>query len=159
IGARNTSALYKVDPSSGRVLWRLGGKLSDFTIDPAARFYWQHHSRMHGSGQITLFDNAVGKEKQSRGVLLALDTRAMRVRRSRASLPPSGSDAGTEGNVELLPDGRAFLGWGTQPYFSEFAPDGSLLLDGQLPSGVGSYRTYTQDWIGRPTNSPAIAAR
>jgi outer membrane protein assembly factor BamB len=159
IGARSTSALYKVDRSTGRVLWRLGGKLSDFTVDQAARFYWQHHSRMHGSDQITLFDNAVGKEKQSRGVLLALDNRAMHVRLDRAYLHPSGSDAGTEGSVELLPDGRAFVGWGTQPYFSEFAPDGSLLLDGQLPSGVGSYRTDTQDWIGRPTNSPAIAAR
>src|SRR5262249_41702715 len=86
IGARNTSAVYKVDRSSGQVLWRLGGKRSDFTIDPAARFYWQHHARMHGSDQITLFDNAVGKEKQSRGVLLALDTRAMHVRLDRAYL-------------------------------------------------------------------------
>lgn len=159
IGARNTSALYKVDRATGRVLWRLGGKRSDFRIDQPARFWWQHHSRMHGSRLITLFDNAISKEKQSRGVLLSIDSRAMHVSLRRAYLHPSGADAGTQGSVQLLPDGRVFIGWGVQPYFSEFAPDGTLLLDGELPAGVGSYRAYVQDWIGHPPQPPRIVAR
>ena len=34
ISARNTWTVYKVDRSTGAVLWRLGGKRSDFTIGP-----------------------------------------------------------------------------------------------------------------------------
>jgi hypothetical protein len=52
-----------------------------------------------------------------------------------------------------------FVGWGDQPYFSEYAADGTMLLDGQVPAGTHSYRTFTQDWVGHPTDQPRIAAR
>src|SRR5262249_54235076 len=42
---------------------------------------------------------------------------------------------------------------------SEFAPDGTLLLDGQLPIGVRSYRAFVRDWVGHPTGQPKILAR
>ena len=47
------------------------------------------------------------------------------------------------------------MGWGNQPYFSEFAPDGALLLDGQLPRNIQSYRAYAHDWTGQPTGAPS----
>src|SRR5918994_506120 len=37
ISARETSAVYKVDRKSGEVLWRLGGKKSDFEMGEVAR--------------------------------------------------------------------------------------------------------------------------
>ena len=39
--------------------------------------------------------------------------------------------AGAMGNMQFLPDGRVFVGWGTEPYFSEFGDDGTLLVDGR----------------------------
>ena len=45
ISARNTHAIYEIDRQSGKVLWRLGGKKSDFTIGPGAEFTWQHDAR------------------------------------------------------------------------------------------------------------------
>ncbi|MGH2927224.1 MAG: arylsulfotransferase family protein, partial [Solirubrobacteraceae bacterium] len=65
----------------------------------------------------------------------------------------------TQGSMQSLPDGRVFIGWGDQPYFSEFAPDGTLTLDGQLPVAVRSYRAYTADWVGRPQAPPRHLAR
>lgn len=159
ISGRNTCALYKVDRSTGKILWRLNGKRSDFTLDPAARFYWQHHAQPHGSSTITLFDNAVRKERQSRGLVLSLNIAAMHVRLEHAYLHPAGLNSTALGSVELQPDGRVFVGWGDQPYFSEFAPDGTLLLDGQLPIGVRSYRAFVRDWVGHPTGQPKILAR
>lgn len=159
ISGRNTCALYKVDRSTGKILWRLNGKRSDFTLDPAARFYWQHHAQPHGSSTITLFDNAVRKERQSRGLVLSLNIAAMHVRLEHAYLHPAGLTSTALGSVELQPDGRVFVGWGDQPYFSEFAPDGTLLLDGQLPIGVRSYRAFVRDWVGHPTGQPKILAR
>jgi hypothetical protein len=159
ISGRNTWALYKIDRSSGDILWRLGGKKSDFKVDRAAEFYWQHHARAVGTDVITLFDNAVRKEKQSRGLVLSVDTKAMRVSMKNQYLHPTRLDSTALGSVELESDGRVFVGWGDGPYFSEFAPDGALLLDGQLPVGVHSYRAYVQDWVGRPSDPPQIVAR
>jgi Arylsulfotransferase (ASST) len=160
ISARNTSAIYKVDRSTGKVLWRLNGKRSDFSVSSAARFWWQHDARSHGSSVITVFDNAgVDKEKQSRGLVLSVDESAKRVDLTRAYLHPAGFIAGTLGNVQLLDDGGAFVGWGSQSYFSQFAPDGTLILDGQLPVGVRSYRAYLADWVGRPADAPRIVAQ
>jgi hypothetical protein len=63
------------------------------------------------------------------------------------------------GSVTRLDDGRIFVGWGDQPYFSEFDSDGTMLLDGQLPVGVRSYRAFTVDWVGTPSGRPAVVAK
>ena len=160
ISARNTCALYKLDRSTGQVLWRLGGKRSDFSVSPAARFWWQHDARPHGSSVISVFDNSgPDKAKQSRGLVLSIEHAAKRVELTRALLHPAGFIAGTLGNVQLLRDGGAFVGWGSQSYFSQYAPDGSLILDGQLPVGVRSYRAHLADWVGRPADGPRIVAQ
>src|SRR5438876_2182637 len=57
ISARNTHALYEIDRKTGRILWRLGGKKSDFEMGPGTNFEWQHDARRHPDGTITLFDN------------------------------------------------------------------------------------------------------
>lgn len=160
ISARNTWALYKVDRSSGQVLWRLNGKRSDFSLSSSARFYWQHDGRAHGSDVITVFDNSgVAKEKQSRGLVLSVDDSSKTVSLSQSFLHPAAFVSGTLGNVQLLSDGGAFIGWGAQPYFSQYASDGSLILDGQLPIGVRSYRAYLVDWVGHPADGPRVVAR
>ena len=50
------------------------------------------------------------------------------------------------------------VGWGAEPFFSEFSKDGTLLLDAEFPAGVGSYRAFRFPWTGRPTEAPAVAA-
>src|SRR5207245_11514768 len=57
VSARNTSTIYKIDRKSGKVLWRLGGMKSDFAVEPAASFGFQHDVRRRPDGTITIFDN------------------------------------------------------------------------------------------------------
>ncbi len=161
ISARNTCALYQVDRSTGKVLWRLNGKKSDFTMGAGSNFYWQHHAVPHASGLLTVFDDGASppEEKQSRGLLLFMDTKRKHVSLKQAYLNPAGFLAANQGSVQLLADGRVFVGWGNQPYFSEFAPDGTLLMDGQLPLNVQSYRAFTYDWTGKPSEPPQVAVR
>jgi hypothetical protein len=160
ISGRNTSALYKVDRSSGRVIWRLGGRKSDFHVARGARFHWQHHARAWSDSVYTVFDNGAHKdEKRSRGLLLSVNESAKTAELTRAYLHPAAFISEALGSVSRLSDGRVFVGWGDQPYFSEFAPDGTLLLDGQLPIGVRSYRAFTTDWVGRPTTKPDVVAK
>jgi Arylsulfotransferase (ASST) len=161
ISARNTWALYEVDRSTGKVLWRMNGKRSDFTMGTGAHFYWQHHAVPHANGLLTVFDDGSSppEEKQSRGLLLFVDAKGKHVSLKQAYLNPAGFIAANQGSVQLLADGRVFVGWGNQPYFSEFAPDGTLLMDGELPLNVQSYRAFTYDWTGKPSEPPQAAAR
>jgi hypothetical protein len=57
ISSRNTWCVYKVSRKTGRIIWRMNGKKSDFTFGPGARFYWQHHVREPLDNVIIVFDN------------------------------------------------------------------------------------------------------
>ena len=159
ISARNTWTVYKVNGKTGEIIWRMGGKKSDFQIETAARFAWQHHATMWNDTVMTVFDNSTTKLAPSRGLLLSVDESAMTVSLSHEFEAPTGFYAGTLGSVQLMPKGNVFVGWGTQPYFTEFAADGKQLMFGQLPLGVRSYRAFLVDLVGAPADKPAIVAK
>jgi Arylsulfotransferase (ASST) len=161
ISSRNTWTVYKVSRSTGAIQWRLGGKKSDFDAGPGTTFSWQHDARMPEPGLITLFDNGSTPpvEPRSRALLLNVDTGAMKVTLEHAYPHPAGLLADYQGSVQLLPDGQVFVGWGTEPYFSQFSSGGELVMDGQMPIGDQSYRAFTFDWTGRPAGKPAVVAR
>jgi hypothetical protein len=162
LSARNTSAIYKVSRRSGKVAWTLGGKRSSFHMGAGATFWFQHHITPLNASTVSLFDDGGSppqKEKQSRGILLDLDTRTMRATLKKAYTHPAALAAANQGSMQVLADGRVLVGWGNLPYFSEFAADGALLLDGQFPVGDQSYRAFTANWAGHPTDNPAVAAR
>lgn len=163
ISGRNTWAAYKVERPSGRVLWRLGGKKSDFAIGPGAHFAWQHDVTEHADGSFTVFDNGAGdyrSEKQSRGLLLKVDEHTHRATLTHAYLHPRHAlQAGALGSVELLPGGHAFVGWGIEAAFTEYDAAGAALLDGHLTAaGSQSYRAYRCMWAGMPADPPRAVA-
>ena len=45
VSARNTSAVYKIDRGTGEIVWRLGGRKSNFAMGDGADFGWQHDVR------------------------------------------------------------------------------------------------------------------
>jgi len=51
-----------------------------------------------------------------------------------------------------------FMGWGSEPYFSEFSRDGKLLFDASFPSELESYRAFRFPWKGQPQEAPAVVA-
>ena len=57
LSARRTACVYKIDRESGEIIWRLGGKKSDFDMGPGTRFAYQHDARRQPDGTITIFDN------------------------------------------------------------------------------------------------------
>jgi hypothetical protein len=162
ISSRNTWTAYKVSAHGGRIIWRLGGKHSTFKLPPAGSFSFQHDVRARVSGDriVTLFDNGAGPpdvESQSRGVTLRLDpgTHTASVAGLLKHSPPL--LAHFEGNVQELPGGRDFLGWGQRPYFTEFS-GGRVRLDGHFVNSNPSYRAYLGAWSATPSAPPAISA-
>jgi Arylsulfotransferase (ASST) len=158
ISGRNTSAVYLL-ARAGHVVWRLGGKRSDFGPRSAVRFAFQHDARLHGS-LLTLFDNGgiPRVEPYSRPVVLQLDVEHRRARIVRTFTPPRKIASPYEGNLQLLPDGGAVVGWGGIRSVSEFAPNGALRLHLRLPYG-DTYRAFSSDWSGRPSKPPAVVKR
>jgi hypothetical protein len=162
ISARNTWAAYKVSRRTGRVLWRLGGKRSDFSFGKGSRFEWQHDVREHAKGLISVFDNAAAprEELQSRALLLALDTTRMHVSLEHAyTHRPDRVLSHFLGNAQLLANGNVFVGWGGSPYVTEFTRTGAIAFDARLPRGGQSYRAFRFPWVGRPTDRPSLGAR
>ncbi|MDR2983443.1 MAG: arylsulfotransferase family protein [Nocardiopsaceae bacterium] len=163
ISGRNTWCIYRVKRNkAGTPVWRLNGKRSFFTMGPGSHFYWQHHVREFSGNRITVFDNGGNpkKEEHSRAIILHVDSDHRHVSLQKAYIHPGQVLlAGAMGSAQLLEDGRMFVGWGTEPYFSEFSPDGRLLLDGTVTVGSSSYRAFTEDWSGHPAEPPAAAAR
>jgi hypothetical protein len=162
VSARHTSTIYKLDRKSGAVLWRLGGKRSDFTLGDGAAFAFQHGARLHADGTLTLFDNGAsdataGKvEPYSRPMRLSLDEQARTANVLQVFQPPTARLATAMGNVQVLPDGGVLVGWGTAGAVSEFAPDGTLRFDCRLADGSSTYRAYRLPWRAQPTTTPAI---
>jgi Arylsulfotransferase (ASST) len=160
VSARNTHTVYEIGRRTGQIIWRLGGKRSDFTLGPDARFAWQHDARRLANGNLSLFDNSAGPQvrKQSRGLILHLDLarRLATVVRNFVHRPPLVSV--DQGNLQLLPNGDFLAGWGHQPRFTEFGPRGTILFDGRFGRGrVDSYRAYRFRWVGRPRRPPDVA--
>ncbi|QIN83720.1 ArsR family transcriptional regulator [Rubrobacter tropicus] len=159
ISARRTSTVYKIDRKSGEVIWRLGGEKSDFEMGEGTEFVYQHDARRQPDGTITLFDNYGPKDEGdlSRGMVLELDEEAMKATLVREY--PGGGDhiADTQGNMQTLPDGNVFVGWGSEPYLSEFDGEGDLIFNARFEPWGESYRAFRLPWSGRPDDAPSVA--
>jgi EmrB/QacA subfamily drug resistance transporter len=169
VSMRNTWAAYRINVSTGKVEWTLGGRHSTFTFGPGAAFEWQHDVTMRSASRVTLFDDNCCQITGA-GTYLAPNgpSRAMTLRLDQArhtaelvSEYRHNSDAAAYmGNAELLPNGNMFVGWGSKPYFSEYSKSGELLLDGVLPGPDLSYRAnQVRRWTGLPLYPPSGAAR
>jgi hypothetical protein len=159
VSSRHTWTIYKVDRRSGDVIWRLGGKRSDFEFAEGASFAWQHHVRRHGDGTLTVFDNGAGpvdSEPYSRGLRLRLDESAGTATLAQEVVHPDRLLASAMGSMEVLDDGGAFVGWGSVPRFSEFTADGTLRFDAGYPGGGFTYRALRRTWNARPADRPAL---
>ena len=158
ISARRTSAVYKIDRNGGGVIWRLGGEKSDFEMGPGARFAFQHDARRRPDGTISVFDNrGLDMGEPSRGIVIEVDEEAMEATLVQEYTHPDSPFAPYQGNVQVLPNGSAFVGWGSAPYLSEYGSDGKLLFDARFPPEAESYRAFRSEWQGFPEDRPAVA--
>ncbi len=159
VSSRNTHTVYKVDRSSGEVIWRLGGKHSDFAMGAGTSFQCQHDVRSH-PGTITMFDNAgspFAPGAQSRGLALAVDERRMTATLQQQYVHPLPLQAASKGNVQVLPNGNVFVGWGAEPFVSEFTSSGKLLFDARLGAGDIFYRAFRAPWSAAGQGRPSVA--
>ncbi len=169
VSMRNTWAAYLVDADSGHIEWTLGGRRSSFTFGPGAAFQWQHDVKFGPNSTVSLFDDHccqltgggtyVPPNGSSRGLVLKLDQQD-RTAKLVAQYSLGGDlDSDYMGDAEPLPNGNVFVGWGSEPYLSEYTRSGRLLFEGEFPGPDLSYRATLGQWEGKPLSRPAGAVR
>jgi hypothetical protein len=156
--ARNTWTAYKVNRHTGRIIWKLGGEDSSFTLRAAAGqtldnagelFAFQHDPEQIGADLYTVFDNEAGAPAElpySRAIVVRLDERTRTATLIRSYDQPEGLSAPSQGNAQTPGTGGLVVGWGSLPYFSQYSPTGSLMFNAKFRAGVNSYRAYRLPW-------------
>jgi hypothetical protein len=171
VSLRNTWAAYLINTKTSQTIWTLGGNASSFKVAGNAAFAWQHDVRILPHNQVSLFnDNCCAitgpgvfgpRNGASGGLVLNLNTGAHTASLANSythAKPPL--DPAFLGSMSVLPNGNALVGWGSQPYFSEYSKSGQLLLDAVWPGKDLSYRAlFTGSWVGTPFFPPSGAAR
>jgi hypothetical protein len=167
VSFRNTWAVYLVDINSGKIIWTLGGKDSNFAVPSADQFQYQHDAQLVGSNEVVLYDDHccaitgngtfAKPSGPSRGLVLKLNfsnhTASLVGQYLHGDL-----DSAFTGSTQLLPNGNVLVGWGSQPYFTEFSHGGTKLLDAKWPGVDLSYRVlFTSNWVGKPYYAPSGA--
>jgi len=160
VDSRNTWAAYYIDAHTGHILWRLGGKQSSFRLGPGAHPAFQHDSRLGPGETITFFDNGGTPwvHPQSRVIVLHLDAPNMTASLVSSFHHPSPPlRVASQGDFQPQPDGNWFVGWGQEPYLSEFSPTGQLLFDAHMPPRYQSFTVLKFPWTATPAAPPRLA--
>jgi hypothetical protein len=161
VSARNTWAVYDIDRATAKIAWRLGGTKSTIKVADGASTAWQHDALPQDDGTLTIFDNGSSPpiHKASRALTVKVDAKARTAKLvSAISHPGRTILSSTQGSVQELGNGDAFVGYGSQRYFSEYSPTGKLLFDGELARGNDTYRAFRFKWDARPAAPPDVAA-
>lgn len=158
ISMRNTWAVYKVDHQTGAVIWTLGSNQNSFKMGPGTQTAFQHDVLVQSNGIFTAFDDGGGPPtvRQARAVELNVNETNKTVTLIKQFPHNPGLDTNFEGNTQVLPNGNLFVGWGQQPYFTEFNSAGQQVFDAHFTSHTSSYRAYKLPWSGQPTTPPAM---
>lgn len=178
ISGRHTNALYYISGATGNVIWTLGGIKNDFKDLSGGRatdFSWQHHARWVDPDKLTmisLFDDRNtayhhDADPIARGMVVKLDYEAKTATLTKEWRAEHDIKSKREGSMQVLLDspepGNAILGYGHEPAWTEFSPDGRVLWDVTMgPLGfdretMDNYRSIKVDWTGAPKHAPKIA--
>lgn len=116
VSMHNTNQVLKISRQTGDIIWRLGGRNSDFDLTADQVFLRQHHATFTANGQtLLLLDNGDKSARAySRVLEFQLDEQNKKISGFKAFRIP-GPFAGTRGSVEKFGD-RYFICGGSANY-------------------------------------------
>jgi EmrB/QacA subfamily drug resistance transporter len=168
VSMRNTWAAYLVNIDSGKIEWTLGGRHTSFKLGQGAAFQWQHDVELRPGSTVTMYDDHccqltsggtnVKATGPSRGLELKLDRQKRTATLAAQYIRESSFASDYMGDARSQPNGNVFVGWGSEPYFSEYSRSGKLLFDGEFPWPDLTYRATLGQWVGLPLSPPVGAA-
>lgn len=154
VSMRHTDAIYKIDLSTGDIVWKLGGTSTPESLtvlgDPfgANPLGGQHYARILADGTLTAFDNGMLKGRQPRAVQYSIDEESGTATLLESVVDPDVPAAICCGSARRSETGSWLMAWGgpgtTEYPVTEFAADGSRTFRlGFLPAGAFTYRVHS----------------
>lgn len=116
---------------------------------------------------ISFFDNAVDDRglkaptaEQSSLMMVQLDLQAMTATQTHRHPRTDGGLSEAKGNVQYLPTGQVFGGWGENALVTEYSkPGGELVYEASFASKrFANYRAYKMEFVGQPKTRPTAKA-
>lgn len=162
LSSRNLDEVTKISRETGEIIWRLGGKKSDFVFTNDIGFSVQHDARRLPNGNISVYDNGnYNNPRISRGVEYAINRENETATRVSEYRRTPDLWALALGNMQKQANGNVVIGWGrsSEPIFTEFTNDGKMVLEFNALDGTGSYRIFRFPWQGYPTWPPVLLAQ
>ena len=150
VSFRFANAVFYVDKTTGKVLWKLGGSPVNkdgatpiqVVNDPEGTFSLQHDARFLPNGDVTLFDDHGGSPGVARGVEYALDMTTDTATVVWQFLGTVQSQY--EGSFRRDPDGDSVIGWGGDApslrILTEVDPNGNDVFDISFTTPTSPYR-------------------
>lgn len=165
VSMRFTNTLYLVSGTDGAIKWRLGGHKSDFEQD--FTFSKQHDARFLESTDdryiISFLNNASDDKENAEETssVLIVELNAVsspkKARVIHRYNRPDSRLSRLRGNAQQLANKNMFVSWSDNGYISEFSPEGDNLMEAVLlATGFYNYRAYKFEFVGRPSEPPAI---
>ncbi|KAK5134552.1 hypothetical protein LTR08_006337 [Meristemomyces frigidus] len=169
ISARHVGAIYKLSGRDGSIIWQMGGNAPTLHTTNFV-FSYQHHARWVSENAthtiLTFYDNASNTFNStgtfSHGWMISIshvEATATMIKEWGAPEPEGGLLSGSQGNMQLLPNGGCHIGWGEHAYFSEHTASGSAVMYAKVAdkaSNVMIYRSNKFNWTAQPTTKPAL---
>lgn len=144
VSSRHLHSIFLVDGVTREVRWVIGGKRGNFTdvsTNSSAVFHWQHNAHFTAENRISLFDNqavfngfCTGEETGhgcSRGLEIEFDTKDWTYWVVNEWYHPQNIVSASRGGVSRTPKGNTLVAWGQNPMYTEYTPNGELVLDVQ----------------------------
>lgn len=146
-------------------MWRLNGANPSFR-NTNFGFSQQHDARWVSENStrtvLSLYNNGYNgfnrTHEYSSGMIILIDHENKTATQIHDYAPPGNNMlSSSQGNMQLLPNGNVFMGWGNNEYVSEHDAGGNLLLWGYIAQErVMNYRAQKFQWEGNPTDVPAL---
>ncbi len=147
---RRSDMCVKIDRATGKIIWRLGGKKSDFALNDTSRFYLQHDFTRIANGTYkgfySLYNNGNENNPTTEGLIYELDETNKKVKsvlrfRNEIEVKSMG-----QGNFEVYTDGTCLVNNGNavsadeKPNFITLFKKDTVVANISLPKNVLVYR-------------------
>jgi arylsulfate sulfotransferase len=151
VSARHMNQIYKINRTTGQIMWRFGGSNDDFNLTGNKIISHPHHATILANGNLLLFDNGVTKTpKESRIVEFAIDQNNF-----TATIANQYTETGRYfdimGSAQKLQNDNYFIGWGgnitsqvnaNKSDITEVNTSGAIVLDMNFSNNPNSF-TYS----------------
>lgn len=149
LSLRHTDAIYKVDKSSGEIVWKLGGTWTPKSLtvlnDPEGAYPLggPHDVRLLADGTITIHDNDTGFPNPPRAVRYQIDEGAKTATLVEAVTDPEAPASFCCGSSRRSSDGSWLMGWGGNSLVTEFNAAGQRTFRLGFGGTVFTYRVVS----------------